>query len=67
MSKEYKLIVEKIPLNQEIPILPAKFKPFDELYLDLIENKQKLKKNPPRPIFIRQESPKLREKSKWQQ
>lgn len=63
MSKIYRLKVKKIPLEEEIPIQKIKFKPIPELYLDLIENKTKLKKNPPKPIFVRPpESPKSSKK-----
>jgi len=57
MSKSYRLKVRKIPLREEIPLYPAKFPPFNELYLDLIENKTKLKKNPPKPVFVREPEP----------
>ncbi len=53
MSKAYKLKIKKIPLGEEIPSHSIKFKPFQDLYLDLLENKEKLKKNPPKPIFVR--------------
>lgn len=52
MSKTYKLKIKRIPLNEDVPSLPLKFKPFQDLYLDLLENKEKLKKNPPKPIFV---------------
>ena len=64
MSKIYRLKVKKIPLDEEIPLQKIKFKPIPELYLDLIENKTKLKKNPPKPIFVRPpESPKSSKKN----
>lgn len=53
MSKSYRLKIKRIPLNEEITTFSAKFKPFQELYLDLLENKEKLKKNAPKPIFVR--------------
>lgn len=63
MSKIYRLKVKKIPLEEEIPLQKIKFKPITELYLDLLENKTKLKKNPPKPIFVRPpESPKSSKK-----
>jgi len=55
MSKNYRLKVRKIPLKNNIPIYEPNFPPLDSLYLDLLENKTKLKKNPPKPIFIREE------------
>lgn len=57
MSKSYRLKVRKIPLQEEIPLYPARFPPFNELYLDLLENKSKLKKNPPKPVFVRDPEP----------
>jgi len=64
MSKIYRLKVKKIPLEEEIPIQKIKFKPIPELYLDLLENKTKLKKNPPKPIFVRPpETPKSSKKN----
>lgn len=52
MSK-YRLKVRKIPLTRDIPIYEIKFPPLDNLHLDLVENKEKLKKNPPKPVFYR--------------
>jgi hypothetical protein len=50
---KYRLRVKKIPLGSSIPLYEPKFPPLDNMYLDLIENKDKLKKNAPRPVFYR--------------
>lgn len=55
MSRKYRVKVNKVPLKYEIPILPVKFRAFNNLYLELLENKFKLKKNPPVPVFVREE------------
>jgi hypothetical protein len=52
---KYRLKVIKVPLNKDIPLYEPKFPPLDNLYLDLIENKEKLKKNAPRPVFYKAE------------
>ena len=52
---KYRLKVIKVPLNKEIPLYEPKFSALDNLYLDLIENKEKLKKNAPRPVFYKTE------------
>lgn len=56
MSKNYRLMVDKIPLENRIPIYPCNFKDFDELYLEFIENPDKLKPNVTKPIFVRNKS-----------
>lgn len=52
MSKIYKLKVNKIPLSDDIIYKKPNFPPYPNLHLDLLENKQKLKKHPPKPIFV---------------
>ncbi len=54
-TKTYRLKVRKIPLPDDIIYKRPNFPPFQELHLDLLENKTKLKKNPPKPIFVRTE------------
>lgn len=54
-TKTYRLKVKKIPLPDDIIYRRPNFPQFGELHLDLLENKNKLKKNPPKPIFVRQE------------
>ncbi len=51
-TKTYRLKVKKIPLLDEIEYKRPNFPQFRELHLDLLENKTKLKKNPPKPIFV---------------
>ena len=45
MSKKIKLIVVKVPLTEPIPDTPIAFPPMPQLYLELLENKAKLKPN----------------------
>ena len=52
MSRVYRLKVNKIKLDEDIPIKRAQFPPMGELYLDLIETKQKVKKDAPKPVSI---------------
>lgn len=59
-TKVYRLKVRKIPLAEPVPIKAARFPPFNELHLDLLENKIKLKKNPPKPMFVRDPEPEKR-------
>lgn len=54
-SKVYRLKIKKVPLQEEIPYKKPNFPPFKDLHLDLLENKLKLRKNPPKPIFVRTE------------
>ncbi len=54
-TKTYRLKVRKIPIPDDIIYKKLHFPAFQELHLDLLENKNKLKKNPPKPIFIRNE------------
>nr|QBK88284.1 MAG: uncharacterized protein LCMAC202_06460 [Marseillevirus LCMAC202] len=54
-TKIYRLKVRKIPLPEDIVYKRPNFSSFQELHLDLLENKSKLKKNPPKPIFVRNE------------
>jgi len=63
MSKNYRLKVRKIPLKNSIPIYEPNFPPLESLYLDLLENKTRLKKNPPKPIFIREEIKQVKEEN----
>lgn len=51
-TKVYRLKVNKIPLSDDIPYRKPNFPPFGDLHLDLLENKLKLKKNAPKPIFV---------------
>lgn len=57
MSKNYRLKVRRVPLQDDVVYKRPNFPPFGELHLDLLENKTKLKKNPPKPIFVRNEPP----------
>lgn len=50
---KYRLKVKKIPLGYDIPLFEPKFPPLDNLRLDMIENKEKIKKNAPKPVFYR--------------
>lgn len=52
MSKTYRLKVRRIPLSEDVVYKRPNFHPFKELHMDLLENKVKLKKNPPKPIFV---------------
>lgn len=54
MSKGYRLKVKKIPLKSPIPIFQPNFPPLENLHLDMLENKEKLKKNAPKPVFVRE-------------
>jgi len=54
-SRVYRLKVRKIPLDEDIQYKKPKFPPFKNLHLDLLENSLKLRKNPPKPIFVRRE------------
>ena len=56
-TKTYRLKVRKIPLPDDIIYKRPNFHAFHELHLDLLENRTKLKKNPPKPIFVRYEPP----------
>lgn len=47
VEKPRKIIVVKIPRKGAIPDVPINFPPFDNLHLELIENKDKLKKGLP--------------------
>lgn len=53
MSKTYRLKVRKVPLPSDIVYKKPSFEPFKELQLEFLENKNKLKKNAPKPIFVR--------------
>lgn len=53
MSKTYRLKVRKVPLPSDIVYRKPSFEPFKELQLEFLENKNKLKKNAPKPIFVR--------------
>ena len=57
-TKTYRLKVKKIPLPDDIVYRRSNFPAFQELHIDLLENKTKLKKNPPKPIFVRNDPPK---------
>jgi len=59
MSKNYKLKVRKIPLDTDISYEHPRFSTFGELHLDLLENKNKLKKNAPKPVYTREPSPRM--------
>jgi hypothetical protein len=52
-TKTFRLKVKKVPLTDDIIYKRPNFPVFKELHLDLLENKVKLKKNPPKPIFVR--------------
>jgi hypothetical protein len=56
MSKAFRLKVKKVPLTGDIIYRSPNFPPFNELHLDLLENKNKLKKNAPKPLFVYTES-----------
>lgn len=56
-TKTYRLKVRKIPLPDDVLYRKPNFPPFNELHMDLLENKNKLRKNPPKPIFVRHEPP----------
>lgn len=56
-SKTYRLKVRKVPLPEDIIYRQPNFPAFQELHLDLLENKDKLKKNPPKPIFVPPKDP----------
>ena len=45
-TKVYRLKIRKVPLADDVIYKKPSFPAFGELYLDLLENKQKLKKNP---------------------
>jgi len=51
-TKKNKTIVKKIPLQYSPINRPIRFSQFDELYLNLLENPSRLKRNPPRPVFV---------------
>ena len=52
-KKEYRLKVNRIP-NDEDPIYKKpRFPSFGELHLDLLENKIKVRKGAPKPVFVR--------------
>lgn len=53
LNKSYRLNVQRIPLSYDIPYKKVNFEQFKELHLDLLENQNKLKINPPKPLFIR--------------
>lgn len=52
MSKAYRLKIIKVPLEESITYKRPNFPTFDKLYLEYLENPEKLKKNPPKPLFI---------------
>lgn len=52
MEKTYRRNVKKIPLTIDIEYIEPDFQPMETLFLDLMENLNKLKKNPPKPIFV---------------
>lgn len=51
-DKVYRLKVKRIPLDSDVIYKKPNFPQFNELHLGLLENKYKLKKNPPKPIFV---------------
>lgn len=53
IKKNYRLKVNRIPLSYNIPYKNVEFPAFKELHLDLLENENKLKMNPPQPIYTR--------------
>lgn len=57
VSPTYRLKIKKIPLPNGIQYKEPHFPAFKELHLDLLENKTKLKKNPPKPLFVRRKDP----------
>lgn len=57
VSPTYRLKIKKIPLPNGIQYKEPRFPAFKELHLDLLENKTKLKKNPPKPLFVRRKDP----------
>ena len=64
MSKVFRLKVKRVPLNEDIIYRKPYFSQFNDLHLDLLENKLKLKKNAPKPIFVRKEQSPPREEYK---
>jgi len=54
-GKVFRLKVKRIPLEDDIRYKRPNFPQFNDLHMDLLENKTKLKKNPPKPIFVRTE------------
>jgi len=54
-GKVFRLKVKRIPLNDDITYKRPNFPQFNDLHMDLLENKTKLKKSPPKPIFVRTE------------
>lgn len=56
-AKTYRLKVRKIPLPDDVVYKRPAFPAFKELHLDLLENKVKLKKNPPKPMFVYNDPP----------
>jgi hypothetical protein len=54
-AKTFRLKIVKVPLADDIVYKSPRFPAFGELHLDLLENKNKLKKNPPKPIFVHKE------------
>lgn len=52
MVVKTELEIKKIPLNREISYPQPNFFDLGELHLNLLENKQKLKKKAPKPIFV---------------
>lgn len=54
-DKQYRLKVRRIPMTETVNLVAKpNFPPTDELYLDLIENKDKVRRNAPKPIYVRQ-------------
>lgn len=54
-----KLIVIKRPRSSPIPDIPIKFPPFENLHLELLENKKKVREGAPIPKAIKRDPPKL--------
>jgi len=67
MSRAYRLKVNKIPLNETIPLKKPSFSPLGELYLDLIETTEKIKKNAPKPVLIIPQEPVVEESTETEE
>jgi hypothetical protein len=53
-SHKYRLQVRKVPSTSSEPTVShPSFPPYDELHLELLENKNKVKRNAPKPVFVR--------------
>ena len=63
-TKTFRLKIRKIPNTVEFEYKRPNFPRLNDLHLELLENKTKLKKNPPKPLFVYESIPPPTEQGK---